>query len=193
MNLTDLSPLMARRRAGGLSYSYDQFRADPALAALQWPDDVQEQFLFDHGDNGAFVHDYADIDLRDVTWRLETIPAADFHGMPTGASDACCIESFAKNPVHWVAVRPPEIGRHWEEHGTWLRPPLLIDRRLWTRRTAGCRSWRAERASASCAVACARNCMSPSTTKPGSGGRDSVPCHCAYAANVRPFSRKSCG
>ncbi|MFF8281059.1 hypothetical protein ACF05T_34260 [Streptomyces lateritius] len=27
-------------------------------------------------------------------------------------------------------MRPPEVGRHWEEHGTWLRPPLLIDRRL---------------------------------------------------------------
>ncbi|MFD5661021.1 histidine kinase dimerization/phospho-acceptor domain-containing protein [Streptomyces hirsutus] len=68
--------------------------------------------------------------LRDVTWRLETIPAADFMGMPTGASDAGCIESFAENPVHWVKVRPPEVGRHWEEHGTWLRPPILIDRRL---------------------------------------------------------------
>ncbi|MFD0229509.1 MMPL family transporter [Streptomyces hirsutus] len=73
---------------------------------------------------------YGGIDLRDVTWRLEMIPAADFIGMPTGASDAGCIESFAENPVHWVKVRPPEAGRHWEEHGTWLRPPILIDRRL---------------------------------------------------------------
>lgn len=61
--------------------------------------------------------------LREVTWRLETIPAADFSRMPTGASDAGCTESFAEDPVHWVRVRPPEVGRHWEEHGTWLRPP----------------------------------------------------------------------
>ncbi|MEU5957972.1 hypothetical protein [Streptomyces sp. NPDC047525] len=130
MKLSDLSPLMVRRRAGGLSYSYDQFRADPALAALSWPDDVLEQFLFDHGDNAAFGNDYGGIDLRDITWRLETIPAADFHTMPTGASDAGCIEDYADNPVHWVTVRPPEVGRHWEEHGTWRRPPLLLDRRL---------------------------------------------------------------
>lgn len=48
--------------------------------------------------------------------------------MPTGETDAGCIESYAENPTHWVANRPREVGRHWEEQGTWLRPPLLIDR-----------------------------------------------------------------
>ncbi|MEU6557787.1 hypothetical protein ABZ915_47440 [Streptomyces sp. NPDC046915] len=128
MKLSDLSPLMARREDGGLSY--DRFRAHPALASLHWPDDVLEQFLFDHGDNAAFVYDYGGIDLREVRWRLETIPAADFNEMPTGASDAGCIEIYAENPVHWVKIRRPEVGRHWEEHGTWLRPPILIARRL---------------------------------------------------------------
>ncbi|MFF7290229.1 hypothetical protein [Streptomyces griseorubiginosus] len=128
MQLSDLSPLMARRQDGGLSFS--RFRADPALVSLHWPDDVLEQFLFDHGDNAAFVHDYGGIDLLEVTWRLETILASDFVGMPTGATDAGCIESYAADPVYWVKVRPPEVGRHWEEHGTWMRPPLLIDRRL---------------------------------------------------------------
>ncbi|WP_234427005.1 hypothetical protein [Streptomyces niger] len=84
----------------------------------------------DYGDKGPFVHDYGGVDLCGITWKLETIPAADFHTMPTGESDADCIEHFAQNPVHWVKAEPPEVGRHWEEHGTWLRPPLLIDRRL---------------------------------------------------------------
>lgn len=128
MKLTDLSLLLARRVDGGLSFA--RFRADPALSTLQWPDDVLEQFLFDHGDNAAFVYDYGGVDLREITWELETIPAADFGEMPTGVSDAGCIESFAQNPEHWVKVRPAEVGRHWEEHGTWMRPPILIDRRL---------------------------------------------------------------
>ncbi|MGW3192731.1 hypothetical protein ACWDBT_33385 [Streptomyces ardesiacus] len=128
MKLSDLSPLMARRDNGGLSY--DRFRADPALASLHWPDDVLEQFLFDHGDNAAFVHDYGGIDLREVRWQLETLPAADFNEMPTGASDAGCIESYAKNPVYWVELRPHKVGQHWEAHGTWLRPPILLARRL---------------------------------------------------------------
>ncbi|MFC7968769.1 hypothetical protein [Streptomyces cinereoruber] len=130
MKLEDLSPLMKCRRVGGFSYGYDRFRADPAVASLQWPDDVLERFLYDHGDNAAFLDDYGTVDLCEITWELETVPAADFHGMPTGASDAGCIEEFAENPVHWVDVRPREVGLHWEEHGTWLRPPLLIDRRF---------------------------------------------------------------
>ncbi|MFD5748981.1 hypothetical protein [Streptomyces sp. NPDC127033] len=119
---------MARREDGGLNF--DRFRVDPVLTPLQWPDDVLEQFLFDHGDNASFMRDYGGIDLRQIIWQLETIPAADFEPMPTGASDAGCIESYAADPVYWVKVRPPEVGRHWEDHGTWLRPPLLLDRRL---------------------------------------------------------------
>jgi hypothetical protein len=130
MKLSDLSPLMARRREGGGGFSYDRFRVDPVLASLHWPDDVLEQFLFDHGDNGAFVHDYGGIDLRQVRWQLETTPAADFNEMPTGATEADCVEYFAENPVHWVKVHPTEVRHHWEEHGTWMRPPVLIDRRL---------------------------------------------------------------
>lgn len=116
---------MARRQDGGLSFAC--FRADPALASLQWPDDVLEQFLFDHGDNAAFVHDYGGIDLRDVTWRLETIPAAGCRPerpMPAVSRSTprtrCTGSRFAA--PRWVGI--------WKEHGTWLRPPILIARRL---------------------------------------------------------------
>ncbi|MFD9607179.1 hypothetical protein [Streptomyces sp. NPDC059970] len=43
MNLNDLCPLTVRRQDGGLSP--DRFRADPALATLQWPDDVLQDGL----------------------------------------------------------------------------------------------------------------------------------------------------
>lgn len=135
MKLTDLRPLMAHRRDGALSF--ECFRTDPTVAALRWPDDVLEQFLFDHGDNTAFVDDYNTIDLHTITWQLETIPTAHFTGMPTGGSDEGCIENYAKNPVHWVTVRPPQVALHWEKHGTWLRPPLLIERRLLDPDTGG--------------------------------------------------------
>lgn len=53
---------------------------------------------------------------------------------PAGAGgvsdDGLSYGRFRADPAHWVTVRPPEIGRHWEKHGTWLRPPILIDRRL---------------------------------------------------------------
>ncbi|MFE8965062.1 hypothetical protein [Streptomyces iakyrus] len=128
MNLNDLGPLMVRRQDGRLSF--DRFRADPALAAVEWPDDVLQDFLFEHGDHGPFVDDYGHLDLSAVTWTLETIPAPDFHTMPTGESEAGLIEHFAQNPVYWASVKGPEVARHWEDHGTWRRAPLLIDRRL---------------------------------------------------------------
>lgn len=105
MKLSDLSPLFARRRSGGLGYTYDQFRADPALAPLNWPDDVVEQFLFDHGDH--FLADYSDLDLCGITWQLESVPAGDFHTMPTGESDDGCIEEKAADPVYRVGRQPP--------------------------------------------------------------------------------------
>ncbi|MFC7869455.1 hypothetical protein ACFU5B_37375 [Streptomyces murinus] len=128
MNLNDLTPLMKRRQDGG--FGFERFRADPALTGLLWPDDVLRDFLFEHGDYGPFVADYGHVDLSTITWTLETIPTADFHAMPTGESEAGLIEHFAQHPVHWVTVRPPQMGQHWKDHGTWLRSPLLIDRRL---------------------------------------------------------------
>lgn len=32
--------------------------------------------------------------------------------------------------THVMLSTRPEVGRHWEENGTWLRPPILIVRRL---------------------------------------------------------------
>lgn len=73
--------------------------------------------------------------------------------MPTAASDAGCIEVYAENPVHWLTVRPPEIGRHWEKHGTRLRsPPYRPTAASRPRQTADCRSSRAEHAPVSCAT-----------------------------------------
>ncbi|MEU8741953.1 hypothetical protein ACFYPK_33125 [Streptomyces halstedii] len=127
MNLNDLMPLMKRRQDGGLGF--ERFRTDPALTGLSWPDDVLRDFLYEHGDHGPFVDDYGHLDLSTITWTLESIPTVDFHTMPTGESEAGLIEHFAQHPVHWVTVRPPQVGQHWNDHGTWLRPPLLIDRR----------------------------------------------------------------
>ncbi|MGW0963635.1 hypothetical protein ACWD4K_32530 [Streptomyces gelaticus] len=89
-----------------------------------------QDFLFEHGDYGPFVADYGYLDLSAITWTLEAIPATDFHTMPTGESEAGLIEHFAQHPVYWASVKVPEVGQHWEDHGTLLRPPLLIDRRL---------------------------------------------------------------
>ncbi|MET9403343.1 hypothetical protein [Kitasatospora sp. NPDC002965] len=133
MQLGDLEGLMVRRRAGlGLG----DFLADPMIAPLRWPDDVVEQWLYDHGDNGSFQRDYGHIDLAGILWSLEAVTAAELSEMPTGASDDGCIEEYAADPDHWVAVRQfgihEGVARQWAELGTWKRPPVLLDRRLVT-------------------------------------------------------------
>jgi hypothetical protein len=91
---------LAKRRAADLGLSIGDY-----LARLVQDDaSVLEQFLFDHGDNAAFVYDYGNIDLREVRWQLETIPVANFNAMPTGASDA---GELTPGP----AVRGPGMGQ----------------------------------------------------------------------------------
>ena len=103
VNLVDLAGLMASHRDSGAGF--EGFRANPVIASLQWPDDVVEQFLCDHGDNPGFLWDYGHSDLSRVSWDVEVIPVESFSEMPTGASDAGCIEDFADNPDHWIDLR----------------------------------------------------------------------------------------
>ncbi|MFD7679201.1 hypothetical protein [Streptomyces sp. NPDC060187] len=68
--------------------------------------------------------------MRRFVWGLEKIGAEELSEMPTGASETGCIGAYAANPDHWLSVRRLEITRHWETRGTWMRPPILIDRQL---------------------------------------------------------------
>ncbi|MFF0484899.1 hypothetical protein [Streptomyces sp. NPDC004435] len=117
MKLKDLSPLMKRRRAGGLSYGYDRFRIDPAVAPLQGPDEFLEQFHpVEVRGRGRLElpGDLAQVDAavvgHEVVFVAEVVE-------PTGASDAGCIGEFAENLGYRVGRRAPEVGLHWEGTG----------------------------------------------------------------------------
>ena len=116
-----------REAGGGLS----QFLQAASVADLGWPDDVVEQWLYDHSGYGPFLIDYERVDLTSLTWREESIPIEKFLTMPTGDSEADLIDEFARNPEHWSEVRSSQgVPQHWESHGTWLRRPVLIDQAL---------------------------------------------------------------
>ncbi|WP_329254587.1 hypothetical protein [Streptomyces canus] len=113
MKLTDLRPLFARRVECGLAFTFGEFRADPALAALDWPDYVIEQFLYEHGgSHQPFEEDYGSIDLERIVWQIEMIRREDFCDMPTGASEAGLIEHIAERPAYYVGIRPERVGYH---------------------------------------------------------------------------------
>lgn len=113
---------------------FEGFRSDSRVLALRWPDDVLEQWLYDHADNAAFLRDYGFIDLSRVTWEVEVVSLASLLDMPTGPSDRNSIDEFAENPEHWIRVRRQGVhagvAQCWAVHGTWKRWPLLLDRDL---------------------------------------------------------------
>jgi hypothetical protein len=114
------------------------------VSSLGWPDDVVEQFLYDHADNIGFLRDYGDLDLSKIEWDVEIISVEELTEMPTSASDGDCIEDFAANPDHWVRVRNRGIhigvAQCWETHGTWVsngKKRVTSPKRAWSRWSDG--------------------------------------------------------
>lgn len=132
MYLADFTAIAeASRESGG---GFTAFRIADQVLGLGWPDDVAEQWLYDHADKAPFLQDYGGVDLSQIRWDLEALQAADIAAMPTGPSDHDIIDEFAADPDHWISVRDSGVhlgvAQMWECHGTWKRWPVLIDRRL---------------------------------------------------------------
>lgn len=130
MYLEDLQGIAQLHRNDGDGFK--SFRADARILSLGWPDDVTEQWLYDHPDH--FIPDYGRIDLMRLRWTEEAIELREFLDMPTGASEGDLLDSNAAQHVYLVEVR--NAGVHvgvresWERTGTWKRSPLLIERRV---------------------------------------------------------------
>lgn len=132
MKLAALSDLARSCRESNMRF--EGFRTNNLVRSLRWPDDVAEQFLYDHADNIGFLCDYGNLDLFALRWDVEIVPTDELIGIPTGASDGGCLEEYAADPDHWVKARSRGIhfgvAECWEVHGTWKRWPILIDRSL---------------------------------------------------------------
>jgi hypothetical protein len=139
MLLSDVAELS--RRARGSRFRFAEFRDYPEVAALRWPDDVLEQWLFDHGSNPSFLDDYSMLNLREVQWDVEIVAVDAFLDMPTGPSDTGYIKEIAREPDHWIQVRDEGdhvgVAQCWTVHGTWKRWPILLDRQLLTAQSRG--------------------------------------------------------
>ena len=139
MYLADYAPLsrQCNENNSGLTF----FKSHSIVSDLRWPDDVLEQWLYDHAAYGPFLHDYGAIDLSRLRWDVEAISTEEFTQMPTGPSDGDCIDEFAENPDHWINNR--KYGIHqgvalcWQTHGTWKRWPILLQRSVLTSTATG--------------------------------------------------------
>lgn len=104
------------------------------VSLLRWPDDVLEQWIYDHAGNDSFLKDYGDVDLPRVAWEVAALSVDTLTVMPTGRSDGDAIECVAADPEHWVAVRGQGVHMGvklcWDIHGTWKRWPIVLDQDL---------------------------------------------------------------
>lgn len=99
---------------------------------LPMPDDVLEQFVFDHGTKREFQEQYGDVDLHAVRWRQLALPASEIL--------ACSIYQGFRERVSrvadWTRAVPeqgwvdmcihPKAVVHWQQHATWMRPPIMM-------------------------------------------------------------------
>jgi hypothetical protein len=128
-----LADLVATPRPGWTGAgTFDEFRELSVIRQLSWPDEVVQDWLWEHGRNDAFLTDYGNLDLEALEWTVEEIETAELVEMPTGPSDAGLIDHYAQEHEHWVQVRGREVVAGWTKQGTWLRLPLLLDRQLLT-------------------------------------------------------------
>lgn len=117
-----------REQGGGLS----EYLRLHDVVRLQWPEDVVEQWLYDHAGNQSFKTDYGHVDLTQIDWHVEALSVKVLLDMPTGPSDGDLLEEIAQNPEHWISVRCHGVhlgvAQMWDVHGTWKRWPLVLDR-----------------------------------------------------------------
>lgn len=129
IGLTDLSHLPRPGSGVALDVCREQFWRALAIEHLECPDDVTEQFLFDHGHKAEFIKQYGHIDLRSVQWSHEALPAATLIEATACADFEGRIDEVAKALEHYAHVYGPRRWG-WLEHRTWLRCPILIDGQL---------------------------------------------------------------
>lgn len=121
MRFSELKRL--RKEANGGRVAADVVK----LLKLPMPDDVLEQFVIDHGRNEIFQLQYGGLDLHAVDWRQESVPAVELLD--------CSVSSYFADDVHMQADSSKSLTkmnavkgviRHWQKHGTWDRPPVLV-------------------------------------------------------------------
>jgi hypothetical protein len=100
--------------------------------ALPMPDDVLEQFVFDHGTKDHVQRQYGHLDLHAIRWEQLALPAFEILACSVYTSFTDFVEAVADQTriVHakgWADVcLSPWAANHWQRHGTWMRSPVLM-------------------------------------------------------------------
>jgi hypothetical protein len=97
------------------------------------PKQVVQQVLVDHGRKSEFQTQYGHLDLNSIRWSKESIAGVDL----AESSHFERFDRWYKAVGHraslvatdgWRCIDSRQaIVEHWEQHLTWITPPVLID------------------------------------------------------------------
>lgn len=99
---------------------------------LPMPNDVLEQFVFDHGLKHEFQRQYGSMDLHSIDWKKEQqearnlITATRFSGFERYFTEVTHRTSMIHEKGWEYGVRKTEWIEAWKKEGTWIRPPVFI-------------------------------------------------------------------
>lgn len=102
------------------------------------PEDVLEQLYSEHGRKIDFQAQYNDINILEIEWKLvrltalsilETTYYSDFSDYFQIASG----KALQVSSLGWTGVSHcPLIRKQWEDNSTWLRPPVMFRKQIYS-------------------------------------------------------------
>jgi hypothetical protein len=104
--------------------------------SINAPDSVIEQFYLDHSNKVEFIELYGDFDITKIIWKLKDFPTAFFEKIGNNATFPDFLNEKAQDASHyskhgdWMIDGRENVVCQWKKIGTWLTPPILIDRNL---------------------------------------------------------------
>ncbi|RXJ69330.1 hypothetical protein CRV08_04800 [Halarcobacter ebronensis] len=100
------------------------------------PEEVLEQFFYDHGQNGGFQNQYSNIDINKLKWCKKKAKAKDiiecsiyerFYPWVNSVSER--LKYFEKNSYSCIDVRK-DVVDYWSKNYTWMKAPIFLEGKI---------------------------------------------------------------
>jgi hypothetical protein len=109
--------------------SWRKFRHSAEALAINWPDEVLRQFVFDHGRLTEFEEQYGHLDLSKLCWQLRDVFVSQLVQASTHPELGGRSSDVAKDLSYYRTLYK-ESGVNLPDSTAWLVPPVFVERSL---------------------------------------------------------------